>query len=130
MFGFIPESVFTFTRITVRNHPGLAFGIIPESRSLSPGIPSECVGERRRERVEKAAADRKAVLALPIGEEAEMPDAHEAQGEHVQKETPKKLFDAQRHHALLIAMSRIAPAKADPGAFGVDHPRMAAASRC
>src|ERR1700721_2555163 len=27
------------SRITVRNHPGLAFGIITESRSLCPGIP-------------------------------------------------------------------------------------------
>jgi hypothetical protein len=53
------------------------------------------------------------MLALPIGEETEMPDAHEARGEHVQKKPSKKLFDAKRHHAFLVAMSRIAPAKAD-----------------
>ena len=32
-----------------------------------------------------------------------MPDAHEARGKHVQKEPPKKLFDAKRHHAFLVA---------------------------
>ena len=32
--------VFGFIRITVRNHPGLVFGIIPESRPRSPGIPT------------------------------------------------------------------------------------------
>ena len=38
LFGFLAESLFTFIP-EFRVHPGTAFGIIPESRSLSPGFP-------------------------------------------------------------------------------------------
>jgi hypothetical protein len=33
LFGFIAESVFTFIPERCSGHPGLPFGIIPESRS-------------------------------------------------------------------------------------------------
>jgi len=38
LFGFIAESVFTIIRNPVRVHPGMPFGIIPESRSSSTGF--------------------------------------------------------------------------------------------
>jgi hypothetical protein len=34
--------LFGFIRTTVQVHPGMPFGIIPESRSRSPGIPNLC----------------------------------------------------------------------------------------
>ena len=39
LFGFIAESVFTFIRNPVRDHPGTPLGIIPGSRSSCPGFP-------------------------------------------------------------------------------------------
>jgi hypothetical protein len=45
VFGFIAESVFAFILEPVRDHPGMPFGIIPESRSSCPGFPS--LGARR-----------------------------------------------------------------------------------
>jgi hypothetical protein len=53
------------------------------------------------------------VLALPIGHEAEMPDAHETIRQDVQKETMKKLLDPQREDAFLVFVGRVAPAEAD-----------------
>ncbi len=41
-----------------------------------------------------------------------MPDADEADRQDMQKEAPQKLLDAKLHHALLVVMGRIAPAKA------------------
>jgi len=49
LFGFIPEPVFTFisescsgsSRNAVRDHPGMPFGIIAESRSSCPGFPNQ-----------------------------------------------------------------------------------------
>ena len=42
-----------------------------------------------------------------------MTDAHEASGEHVQKEAPQELVGAQSHRALLTAVGVILPAKGD-----------------
>jgi hypothetical protein len=42
LLGFIGNRCSYSSRIAVRNHPGLAFGIVPESRSLPPRIPSCC----------------------------------------------------------------------------------------
>jgi len=38
LFGFIPDSAFTFIPDHCSESSRMAFGIIPESRSLSPGI--------------------------------------------------------------------------------------------
>lgn len=62
------------------------------------------------------------MLALPIGHEAEMPDAHETVREDVQKESPKKLFDLERQDAFLIFVSRVAPAEADLPPLQFDQP--------
>lgn len=50
---------------------------------------------------------------MAVGHESEMPDADEADREDMQKETPKKLLNSKRHHAFLVVMSGIAPAKAN-----------------
>src|ERR1700733_1273185 len=41
LFGLIAESCSPSSRNPVRIHPGTAFGIIPESRSHSPGFPTQ-----------------------------------------------------------------------------------------
>jgi hypothetical protein len=48
---------------------------------------------------------------LPIGEEAEVADAHEAARQQVQEEAAQKLIDGQSHQPLLVAVSGVAPAK-------------------
>jgi hypothetical protein len=48
LFGFIPDSVFTFIPDHCSESSGLAFGIIPESRSRSSGIPSPSYYVRSR----------------------------------------------------------------------------------
>jgi len=48
---------------------------------------------------------------LPVGEEAEVADAHEAFGKHVQQEAAQELLDGQRHEPLLVAMGGISPAE-------------------
>ena len=48
---------------------------------------------------------------LPVGEKAEVTDAHETLGEQVQEETAQELAHAQSHKLLLVAVSRITPAK-------------------
>jgi hypothetical protein len=41
VFAIAPERRSPSARNGVRNHPGIVFGFIPESRSGSPGFPSE-----------------------------------------------------------------------------------------
>ena len=48
-----------------------------------------------------------------IGEDAEVPDAHEATGEQMQKKAPKKLIGADCHLSLLVAVRIILPSKGD-----------------
>ena len=49
----------------------------------------------------------------PVGEEPEVPDAHESPRQHVQKEAAQKLLDRQPHQPLLVLVSRVAPAERD-----------------
>ena len=51
--------------------------------------------------------------AKVIGEKAEVTDAHEASGKHVQKEAPQELRRAQGHLAVFAAVGVILPAKGD-----------------
>ena len=51
--------------------------------------------------------------AKAIGEKAEVTDAHEASGKHVQKEAPQELRRAQGHLAVFAAVGVILPAKGD-----------------
>ena len=52
-------------------------------------------------------------LASSVGEKAEMADAHEAGGKHVEQEPAQELIDIESHRALLVGMRRVSPAKAD-----------------
>jgi len=44
VFGIVPEPRSPSARNSVRNHPGIAFGFIPEWRSRSIGFPSLTTG--------------------------------------------------------------------------------------
>src|SRR5882762_8693811 len=51
--------------------------------------------------------------ASPVGEEAEVPDAHETFGKHVQQEAAQEFIERKTHQLLFVVVSRIAPAKSD-----------------
>ena len=50
---------------------------------------------------------------MPVGEVAEVADAHEAAGQQVQEKAAQELFDRQGHELLLVAMSGVSPAEGD-----------------
>ncbi len=53
-----------------------------------------------------------------IGEEAKIPDSHEALGQHVQEEATQELYSQQRHLALLATTRIVLPTERD--AFAVE----------
>jgi hypothetical protein len=57
------------------------------------------------------AAERYALVAVAIGEEAEVTDAHEAARQNVQQEPSQELVSGQGHLALLVAVGIILPAE-------------------
>jgi len=48
---------------------------------------------------------------LPVGEKAEVADAHEAAWQQVEQEAAQELFDSQSHDPLLVAVGGVAPAE-------------------
>ena len=50
---------------------------------------------------------------VPVGEEAEVADAHETARQQVQQEAAQELVDRQAHDTLLVGMGGISPAEAD-----------------
>jgi hypothetical protein len=50
---------------------------------------------------------------LPVGEEAEVADAHEAAWQQVEQEAAQELLDSQSHDPLLVAVGGVAPAEGD-----------------
>src|ERR1700724_526075 len=48
-----------------------------------------------------------------MGQEAEVPDAHEALRKQVQQESAQELIERYSHQLLFIVVSRVAPAKGD-----------------
>jgi hypothetical protein len=48
-----------------------------------------------------------------MSDKAEVPDAHESWGKHVEQEAAQELVDRKGHQALLVAMGRVSPAKGD-----------------
>jgi hypothetical protein len=46
-----------------------------------------------------------------MGQKAEVADAHEAGGKHVEQEAAQELLDRQGHQALLVAVGGVSPAK-------------------
>ena len=49
--------------------------------------------------------------APSVGEKAEVADAHEARGKHVEQEAVQELLDRQGHQALLVAVRGVSPAE-------------------
>jgi len=63
--------------------------------------------------VEQVEAERQEGSAVPVGEEAEVADAHEAAREQVEEEAAQELIDGQGHEPLLVGVSGISPAEGD-----------------
>ena len=63
--------------------------------------------------LEKAETKRKKLRSPPVGEEAEVADAHEASRQQVEQEATKELVDRQSHDPLPVAVSRISPSEAN-----------------
>ncbi len=61
--------------------------------------------------MEQAEAKRQEHTALPVGEEAEVADAHEAAWQQVEQEAAQELFDRQGHEPFLVAVSGVSPAE-------------------
>jgi hypothetical protein len=59
--------------------------------------------------------------APSVGQKAEVADAHEARGKHVEEESAQELLDRQGHQALLIAVRRVSPAEGNLAAFEGDE---------
>jgi hypothetical protein len=48
-----------------------------------------------------------------MGQESEVPDAHEAFGKQVQQESAQEFIESYSQQLLLIVVSRVAPAEGD-----------------
>ena len=59
---------------------------------------------------------------VPVGEEAIMPEAHEAAGQHMQQEASDKFVGVERHGLDTIALTTVAVGKADPPVTHVEDP--------
>jgi hypothetical protein len=46
---------------------------------------------------------------MPVGEEAEIADAYESPGQHMQQEPPQEFFHGERHDPLPVLVGGIAP---------------------
>ena len=51
---------------------------------------------------------------VPVGEEAVVPETHEAAGEHMQEETADKFVGVERHGLSPMALTTVPVGKADP----------------
>ena len=51
--------------------------------------------------------------ASPVGEEAEVPDAHETFGKHVQQEAAQEFIERKGQQLLFVVVSGVAPTKSD-----------------
>ena len=63
--------------------------------------------------MEQFAAERKQNSPTPIGEKAEVSDAHEAAGQYVHQKTADELLGGNGHFSLSVAMSIISPAESN-----------------
>jgi hypothetical protein len=48
-----------------------------------------------------------------VGQKAEVADAHEAGGQHVEQEAAQELLDGKGHQTLLVAVRGVSPAEGD-----------------
>jgi hypothetical protein len=56
-----------------------------------------------------------------VGQKAEVADAHEARGKHVEQEAAQELLDRQGHQALLVTVGGVSPAKGNLSALEGDE---------
>src|SRR5208337_3465566 len=61
--------------------------------------------------LEQPRTEWKQFCSPPVGEEAEVANAHETAWQQVQEEAAQELFDRQGHEPLLVAVSGVAPAE-------------------
>ena len=61
--------------------------------------------------LEQPETEWKKLRSPSIGEEAEVADAHKTARQQVEEEAAQELIDGQSHQPLLVAVSRVAPAK-------------------
>ncbi len=59
--------------------------------------------------LEQPETEWKKFCSPPVGEEAEVADAHKASRQQVQEEAAQKLIDSQSHRPPLVAVSRVSP---------------------
>src|ERR1035437_150417 len=83
-------------------HGSAASRTVPERARLVRGRRCRRSGHVFRA-TKQLEAERQEGDALPVGEEAEVADAHEASWEQVQEEAAQELVDRQGHEPLLIA---------------------------
>ena len=50
---------------------------------------------------------------MPVGQEAEVTDAHEATRKQVKQEAAQELIDGQSHEPLLVTMCGVSPTEGD-----------------
>jgi hypothetical protein len=48
-----------------------------------------------------------------VGQKAEVADAHEARGKHMEQEAAQELLDGKGHQTLLVTVRRVSPAERD-----------------
>ena len=48
-----------------------------------------------------------------MGQKAEVADAHEARGKHMEQEAAQELLDGKGHQTLLVAVRGVSPAERD-----------------
>jgi hypothetical protein len=58
--------------------------------------------------------------APSVGQKAEVADADEALGKHVEEEAAQELLDRQGHQTLLVAMRGVSPTEGDLAALQGD----------
>jgi len=79
-----------------------------------------CGGRRRRRQEGPALGERR--RAPPIGEQAEVADAHEAGGDNVEEEATEKLLSRKLPDLHAVGVGVVAPAEADAAAGEGEQP--------
>ena len=83
--------------------------VIDEPSSSSGG--SSGLGGQVGRSSQEPEAKRQESSAPSVGQKAEVADADEARGKHVEQEAAQELLDRQGHQALLVGVGGVSPAK-------------------
>ena len=62
---------------------------------------------------QETETEREQLSPTAMGQEAEVADAHEAWGKHMEQKPAQELLDRQSQQALLVSVGRVSPAKGD-----------------